>query len=55
MAGAARARGAGGADGLPGAVGPVRDSKVPHGPALCFDTASWAAFTSELKTGRHRP
>ncbi|MEU1706111.1 DUF397 domain-containing protein [Streptomyces sp. NPDC005706] len=41
------------ADGLPGVV-PVRDSKVPHGPALTFDAASWAAFISELKTGRHR-
>lgn len=32
----------------------VRDSKAPHGPALCFDGASWAAFTGELKAGHHR-
>ncbi|MFF8880595.1 DUF397 domain-containing protein [Streptomyces flaveolus] len=37
------------ADGFPGAV-PVRDSKAPHGPALCFETVSWAAFIGELKT-----
>ncbi|OQR58921.1 DUF397 domain-containing protein [Streptomyces maremycinicus] len=37
------------------AVVPVRDSKAPHGPALCFEAASWAAFIGELKTGRHRP
>ncbi|MFM9453015.1 DUF397 domain-containing protein [Streptomyces europaeiscabiei] len=36
-------------------VVPVRDSKVPHGPALCFDTATWAAFIGELKAGHHRP
>ncbi|CAM5709694.1 DUF397 domain-containing protein [Streptomyces hirsutus] len=38
------------------AVVPVRDSKVPHGPALCFEVASWAAFIGELKgDGQHRP
>ncbi|WP_319126529.1 DUF397 domain-containing protein [Streptomyces europaeiscabiei] len=42
------------ADGFP-AVVPVRDSKIPHGPALCFGAASWAAFIGELKAGRHRP
>ncbi|KAB1987738.1 DUF397 domain-containing protein [Streptomyces triticiradicis] len=42
------------ADGLP-AVVPVRDSKVPHGPALCFEAAAWAAFIGELKAGNHRP
>ncbi|MEW2631902.1 DUF397 domain-containing protein [Streptomyces sp. NPDC048389] len=36
------------ADGLPGVV-PVRDSKAPHGPALAFAAASWAAFIGELK------
>ncbi|GGP49915.1 hypothetical protein GCM10010247_23280 [Streptomyces calvus] len=41
------------ADGFPGVV-PVRDSKAPHGPALCFDSASWTAFIGELKAGRHR-
>nr|WP_253268222.1 DUF397 domain-containing protein [Streptomyces asoensis] len=37
------------------AVVPVRDSKAPHGPALCFGAASWAAFIGELQAGRHRP
>ncbi|MDX2574319.1 DUF397 domain-containing protein [Streptomyces scabiei] len=41
------------ADRFRGAVVPVRDSKVPHGPALCFDTASWTAFIGELKAGHH--
>ncbi|WP_322725277.1 DUF397 domain-containing protein [Streptomyces spongiae] len=36
------------ADGFP-AVVPVRDSKVPHGPVLCFEAASWAVFIDELK------
>ncbi|WP_327724227.1 DUF397 domain-containing protein [Streptomyces europaeiscabiei] len=36
-------------------VVPVRDSKVPHGPTLCFDTASWAAFIGQLKAGHPRP
>ncbi|WP_406000087.1 DUF397 domain-containing protein [Streptomyces sp. NBC_00829] len=36
------------ADGVADVV-PVRDSKVPHGPALTFATASWAAFIGELK------
>ncbi|MFJ4695282.1 DUF397 domain-containing protein [Streptomyces sp. NPDC088766] len=42
------------ADGFPGAVVPVRDSKVPHGPALCFEAAAWGAFIGELKAGPHR-
>jgi hypothetical protein len=33
---------------------PVRDSKVPHGPALCFEAASWSAFIGGLKAGDHR-
>lgn len=37
------------------AVVPVRDSKVPHGPALCFEAPSWTAFIGELKAGRRRP
>ncbi|MFI1728707.1 DUF397 domain-containing protein [Streptomyces acidicola] len=41
------------ADGFPGVV-PVRDSKVPHGPALSFEGRSWAAFIGELKADRHR-
>ncbi|MFF9772720.1 DUF397 domain-containing protein [Streptomyces sp. NPDC013978] len=44
------------ADGFREAVVPVRDSKVPYGPALCFHAASWAAFIGELKAGpHHRP
>ncbi|MEU9228412.1 DUF397 domain-containing protein [Streptomyces massasporeus] len=42
------------ADGLR-AVVRVRDGKAPQGPALCFEAASWAAFTAELKAGHHRP
>ncbi|MGV9694518.1 DUF397 domain-containing protein [Streptomyces sp. NPDC003470] len=41
------------ADGFPGAV-PVRDSKAPHGPALCFEAVSWAAFIGELKAASPR-
>ncbi|MBA2807942.1 DUF397 domain-containing protein [Streptomyces sp. KM273126] len=41
------------ADRFPGVV-PVRDSKVPHGPALSFEARSWAAFIGELKAGQHR-
>ena len=33
---------------LPGVVA-VRDSKDPHGPALIFTPAGWAAFTARLK------
>jgi hypothetical protein len=33
---------------LPGTVA-VRDSKDPHGPALVFTPAEWAAFTAQLK------
>lgn len=32
---------------LPGVVA-VRDSKDPHGPALVFSPADWAAFTAAL-------
>ncbi|WP_416982846.1 DUF397 domain-containing protein [Streptomyces sp. T028] len=28
---------------------PVRDSKVPHGPALVFDSAAWSPFISAIK------
>ncbi|AXK34117.1 DUF397 domain-containing protein [Streptomyces armeniacus] len=31
---------------------PVRDSKVPHGPALVFPSASWSSFVDDVKTGR---
>ncbi|WP_256925211.1 DUF397 domain-containing protein [Streptomyces sp. Amel2xC10] len=44
------------ADGLrAGAVVPVRDSKAPHGPALCFTAATWTAFIGELKARQDRP
>ncbi|MFI5632858.1 DUF397 domain-containing protein [Streptomyces sp. NPDC051664] len=36
------------ADGHPGIV-PVRDSKVPDGPALLFQTAAWSSFVASLK------
>ncbi|WP_405471419.1 DUF397 domain-containing protein [Streptomyces canus] len=42
------------ADGFREAVVPVGDSKVPHGPVLCFEAASWTAFIGELKAGQHR-
>lgn len=31
---------------------PVRDSKVPHGPALVFSAADWAAFVTAVKESR---
>lgn len=33
-----------------GAV-PVRDSKAPTGPQLCFSGAAWAAFVSTVRVG----
>ncbi|MGV9881024.1 DUF397 domain-containing protein [Streptomyces sp. NPDC003006] len=33
------------ADGVPGVV-PVRDSKVPQGPALVFGAPAWQAFVT---------
>ncbi|MEU9172033.1 DUF397 domain-containing protein [Streptomyces sp. NPDC048420] len=42
------------ADGFQDTVVPVRDSKVPHGPALCFEAAAWTVFIGELKAGGHR-
>ncbi|MGW0861235.1 DUF397 domain-containing protein [Streptomyces sp. NPDC002611] len=42
------------ADGFRRAVVPVRDSKVPYGPALCFEAGSWSAFIGELKAGHGR-
>ncbi|MFH8471638.1 DUF397 domain-containing protein [Streptomyces sp. NPDC018000] len=35
-------------DGYPSGV-PVRDSKVPHGPALVFPAAGWSAFVAAVK------
>ncbi|MEU2114904.1 DUF397 domain-containing protein [Streptomyces sp. NPDC016459] len=31
---------------------PVRDSKVPYGPALVFSATGWIAFVAALKTRR---
>jgi hypothetical protein len=31
----------------------VRDSKDPHGPALTFSPASWAAFITDVETGTY--
>ncbi|MBT2492301.1 DUF397 domain-containing protein [Streptomyces sp. ISL-96] len=36
------------AEGLPG-VTPVRDSKIPHGPALAFGATAWSSFVSAVK------
>uniref|UniRef100_A0AAU2V8M4 DUF397 domain-containing protein n=1 Tax=Streptomyces sp. NBC_00003 TaxID=2903608 RepID=A0AAU2V8M4_9ACTN len=36
------------ADGFPGVM-PVRDSKVPAGPALVFGSAPWASFIESVK------
>ncbi|MGW1764130.1 DUF397 domain-containing protein [Streptomyces sp. NPDC002073] len=33
-------------------VTPVRDSKVPTGPAVSFTDASWGVFVDALKGGR---
>ena len=37
------------ADRFPEAAVPVRDSKAPDGPVLCFGTASWVAIIGALK------
>ncbi|ORT57869.1 DUF397 domain-containing protein [Streptomyces sp. CB03238] len=39
------------ADNLPGVV-PVRDSKVPQGPALVVRARAWAPFVEAVKAGR---
>lgn len=31
---------------------PVRDSKVPHGPALVFPATTWSAFVAAVKETR---
>ncbi|MFF4750433.1 DUF397 domain-containing protein [Streptomyces sp. NPDC002514] len=33
------------------AVVPIRDSKVPHRPALIIPNTSWSAFITALKDG----
>ncbi|MGP2436782.1 DUF397 domain-containing protein [Streptomyces sp. JW3] len=30
---------------------PVRDSKMPHGPAVVFPASVWAAFVSAVQDG----
>ena len=37
-------------DGYPAGV-PVRDSKVPHAPALVFPPAGWSSFVTAVKDG----
>ncbi|WP_432107492.1 DUF397 domain-containing protein [Streptomyces sp. AA1529] len=37
-------------DGHPSGV-PVRDSKVPHGPALVFPARNWSSFIAAVKGG----
>lgn len=36
------------ADGFPGVV-PVRDSKVPTGPALLVSASAWTAFIDDVR------
>ncbi|MDT3398113.1 DUF397 domain-containing protein [Streptomyces sp. B1866] len=38
------------ADGVPGVI-PVRDSKVPDGPAVVFGARAWTAFVGAVKGG----
>ncbi|WP_240135100.1 DUF397 domain-containing protein [Streptomyces sp. MUM 178J] len=38
------------AESLP-AVVPVRDSKIPHGPALIFPLNGWSSFVGAIKGG----
>lgn len=38
-------------DGHPSGV-PVRDSKVPHGPAVLISATGWSAFIGAVKSGR---
>ncbi|MBW5422881.1 DUF397 domain-containing protein [Streptomyces sp. BG9H] len=42
------------ADGVPGVV-PVRDSKVPQGPALIIGAPAWQAFVSGTLRSVPRP
>ncbi|MFJ2194131.1 DUF397 domain-containing protein [Kitasatospora sp. NPDC087861] len=38
------------ADGITGII-PVRDSKDPHGPALCFSPEAWQSFVVGVQAG----
>ncbi|MEV7678898.1 DUF397 domain-containing protein [Streptomyces sp. NPDC088341] len=31
---------------------PVRDSKVPHGPAAVFPVDAWSSFVTAVKSGK---
>ncbi len=42
------------ADGFQTVV-PVRDSKTPHNPALCFATTAWTTFIDGLKSEHRHP
>ncbi|MER6028276.1 DUF397 domain-containing protein [Streptomyces sp. NPDC001851] len=37
-------------DGYPSGV-PIRDSKVPQGPALIFSATDWSVFVTAIKDG----
>ncbi|NGO71325.1 DUF397 domain-containing protein [Streptomyces sp. SB3404] len=37
------------ADNIPDPIVPVRDSKVPQGPALIFGADAWDAFLSTIR------
>ncbi|MER7791652.1 DUF397 domain-containing protein [Streptomyces sp. NPDC097640] len=37
-------------DGYPSGV-PVRDSKIPHGPALILSADAWSSFVTAIKNG----
>ncbi|MET7291403.1 DUF397 domain-containing protein [Streptomyces griseoloalbus] len=37
-------------DGHPAGV-PVRDSKIPHGPAVIVPAAAWSAFVTAVRSG----
>lgn len=37
------------ADGVPGIV-PVRDSKVPQGPALLIGAEAWSSFVADVRS-----
>ncbi|MEU2584783.1 DUF397 domain-containing protein [Streptomyces avermitilis] len=34
---------------------PVRDSKIPHGPALVFSSVGWSSFVTAVKDGATPP
>ncbi|MGP4047530.1 DUF397 domain-containing protein [Streptomyces sp. 2A115] len=38
-------------DGYPSGI-PVRDSKIPNGPAVVFPPAGWSSFVTAVKGGK---